>query len=145
MIYICNKTKDKKITALLTFEPKILFAHNNVVHIGLNVFSYRIFFFFSSGVPRGAQRASPPRRNSAPLSCPLWNYTLYRIESRHFEPQPAPLLTPELPLPPPHFEKSGYALAFRYRFCSFSIILQILLSTVPIFRHFQNHLGFFNC
>ena len=31
------------------------------------------------------------------------------MESRHFESQSAPLLTPEPPLPPPHFEKSGYA------------------------------------
>ena len=31
------------------------------------------------------------------------------MESRHFESQSAPLLTPEPPLTPPHFEKSGYA------------------------------------
>ena len=31
------------------------------------------------------------------------------MESRHFESQSAPPLTPEPPLPPPHFEKSGYA------------------------------------
>ena len=31
------------------------------------------------------------------------------MDSRHFESQVAPLLTPEPPLPPPHFEKSGYA------------------------------------
>ena len=30
------------------------------------------------------------------------------MESRHFESQSTPLLTPESPLPP-HFEKSGYA------------------------------------
>ena len=31
------------------------------------------------------------------------------MESHHFESLSAPLLTPEPPLPPPHFEKSGYA------------------------------------
>ena len=34
------------------------------------------------------------------------------MESRHYEPQSAPPahpLAPEPPLPPPHFEKSGYA------------------------------------
>ena len=31
------------------------------------------------------------------------------MESSHFESQSAPLLTPEPPLSPPHFEKSGYA------------------------------------
>ena len=31
------------------------------------------------------------------------------MESRHFESQTAPLLTPEPPLTLPHFEKSGYA------------------------------------
>ena len=33
------------------------------------------------------------------------------MESCHFESQSAPLLTPQPPLPPPHFEKSGYAPA----------------------------------
>ena len=68
----------------------------------------------STGVARGQGDNCPPGRNSAPPSCPKWNYTLYRglwraaILSPSQPPAPAP---PQPPLPPPHFEKSGYAPA----------------------------------
>ena len=36
------------------------------------------------------------------------------MESHQFKSLSAPLLTPEPPLPPPHFEKSGYTPVIMY-------------------------------
>ena len=70
----------------------------------------------SSGVARGGAggATAPSGRNSAPpLAPPKWNYTLYRglWRAAILSPGQPPLLTPQPPLPPPHFEKSGYAPA----------------------------------
>ena len=59
----------------------------------------------SSGVARGGTLpllAPPPQMKL--------HFVQRSMESRHFEShQSVPLLTPQPPLPPPHFEKSGYA------------------------------------
>ena len=57
----------------------------------------------------GGRGQPPPGRNSAPLLPPNEHFVQRSMESRHFESQSAPLLTPEPLLPPSHFEKSGYA------------------------------------
>ena len=86
---------------------------------------HRAFFFQKcSGVARGGKLRGwlPPGRNSAPPSCPQMklHFVQRSMENRHFESQSAPLLTPVLPLPPPlpppHFEKSGYAPAEKYNY-----------------------------
>ena len=66
----------------------------------------------SSGVAEG-QGATAPGRNSAPLLPPKWNYILYRglWRAAILSPSQPPLLIPQPPLPPLHFEKSGYAPA----------------------------------
>ena len=58
----------------------------------------------TSGVARWGQGGDCPLAETLPPSCPPWNHTLYRglQVSCHFESQSAP--SPELPLPPPHFE-----------------------------------------
>ena len=49
------------------------------------------------------------------------------MESRHFESRPFPLGPP---LPPPHFEKSGYAFASAYCFanCQAKLPIAILVA-----------------
>ena len=55
----------------------------------------------------GDRLLPPPRRNFSPS--PMKSHFVQRsMESRHFESQSAPLLTPEPLLSPLHFEKSGY-------------------------------------
>ena len=56
-------------------------------------------------------RGDRPRQNDAPPLLPPNEITLCTevYGELPFESQSAPLLTPEPPLPSPHFEKSGYA------------------------------------
>ena len=64
-----------------------------------------------SGVARGGQGGDRPLWQK--LCPPKWNYTLYRglWRAAILSPGQPPLLTPQPPFPPPHFEKSGYAPA----------------------------------
>ena len=63
-----------------------------------------------SGIARGAGGNCPPQAETLPSLVPQmkFNFVQRSMESGHFESQSAPPLTPEPPLPPPHFEKSGY-------------------------------------
>ena len=68
-----------------------------------------------SGIARGQGGATAPWQKLCPPLAPPPEMKLHFVqrsmESRHFESQLALLLTPEPPLLPSHFEKSGYAPA----------------------------------
>ena len=65
----------------------------------------------SSGVAREGVGGWLPLAETLPPSCPQMklHFVQWSMESHYCESQSAPLLTPEPPLPPPHFKKSGYA------------------------------------
>ena len=66
---------------------------------------------WGGGGGRGGDR--PLWQKLCPPLAPKWNYTLYRglWRAAILSPGQPPLLTPQHPLRPPHFEKSGYAPA----------------------------------
>ena len=66
--------------------------------------SFKILQWCSHGGDRPLAETLPPFAPQMKL-----HFVQRSMESRHFESQSASLLTPEPPLPPPHFEKSGYA------------------------------------
>ena len=85
-----------------------------ILQFGLPTFHYRPWFQWSRGVARGGRGLEPPQSEAQPpLSPPMkWHFIQGQWRAAILSPgQPHPLIPPELPLPPPHFEKSGYVPA----------------------------------